>query len=84
MHTMPGKKVLYTEREKIRHTTHWDLDYLPIEAVERSYLQASTSRAKKASRKKSDRSQRWLGLVLLAAGVVLFACAVLLGRYFTG
>jgi hypothetical protein len=84
MHTMPGKKRLYTEREKIRHTTHWDLDYLPIEAVERAYLQASTSRDKKAPRKKSDRRQRWLGLVLMAAGVALFGCAVLLGRYFTG
>jgi hypothetical protein len=84
MHTMPGKKLLYTEREKIRHTTHWDLDYLPIEAVEHSYLQAATSRDKKAPREKPVRSQGWLGLVLMAAGVTLVACAVLLGRYFTG
>lgn len=81
---MPGKKLLYTEREKIRHTTHWDLDYLPIEEVEHYHFKASTSRGKKTPREKKDRSQRWLGLVLMAAGVVLFACAILLGRYFSG
>ncbi|MDX2511548.1 MAG: hypothetical protein QNK25_05810 [Desulfobacterales bacterium] len=79
------KKRIYAEREKIRHTTHWDMDYLPREAVERQYLKPLTGSGKIASQKEGGRQQRPpVGLVLIGVGAVLFAGAVLLGRFFSG
>jgi len=75
------KKRIYAEREKIRHTTHWDMDYLPREVVARQYLQSPPGGGKTAPRKEDGRQQRRLGLMLISAGLALFAGAVLLGRF---
>lgn len=75
------KQRLYTEREKVRHTTHWDLDYLPVEEVENYYFQNPTKKpAPKATLPKKIRDQRRLGLALIVIGTGLFAVAVVLGR----
>ena len=79
------KTRIYAEREKIRHTTHWDMDYLPREVVERQYLKPPTGSVKPFSQKENGRQQRSrLGLVLIGVGVALFAGAVLLGRFISG
>jgi len=75
------KKRIYAEREKIRHTTHWDMDYLPREVVERQYLNPPAGGGRIVPRKENGRQQRRLGLVLIGVGLALFACAVLLGRF---
>jgi hypothetical protein len=75
------KRRIYAEREKIRHTTHWDMDYLPREVVERQYLKPPIGSGKTAPQKENGRQQRRLGLVLMGVGAALFACAVLLGRF---
>ena len=77
-----SKKRIYAEREKIRHTTHWDMDYLPREVVARQYLKKPpVDSGKTALLKKGGRQQRCLGFVLIGIGSALFAGAVLLGRF---
>lgn len=78
------KKRIYAEREKIRHTTHWDMDYLPREVVARQYLKPPASSSKTASPKENGRQQRRLGLVLIGVGAALLAGTVLLGRFISG
>lgn len=79
------KQRLYTEREKARHTTHWDLDYLPIEEVENYYFQNPTNKPDpKAALPKKTMDQRRLGLVLIGIGTGLFAAALVLGRFLGG
>lgn len=81
---MTGKKRLYTEREKVRHTTHWDMDYLPKEALESYFFQAPIGSGKNVPERKDARRQRRVGGVLIGVGVALFACAVFLGRFISG
>jgi hypothetical protein len=76
-----GKKRIYAEREKIRQTTHWDMDYLPKEVVARRYLKPSTDSGKTAPRKENGRQQRRLGLVFIGVGTALFVCAIWLARF---
>jgi len=79
------KQRLFTEREKVRHTTHWDLDYLPIEEVEGYYFQhPAKKQAHGVAPPKKLSSQRKLGLVLIGIGAGLFAVAVVLGRLWGG
>ena len=79
-----GKKRLRVEREKIRHTTHWDLDYLPKEVVAEWYRKTSAGTGKTAPPTEDRRRQRRLGLVLMGAGAALLAGAILLGRFIAG
>jgi len=78
------KKRIYAEREKIQHTTHWDMDYLPKEIVARQYLKPMTDSGKITPQKKNGRQQRRLGLMLIGLGAALFGGAVLLGRFLSG
>jgi len=85
MANQSAKKRLYTEREKVRHTTHWDLDYLPIEEVENYYFQNPTNkRDPRAAFPKKTMDQRRLGLILIGIGAGLFAVALVLGRFLGG
>ena len=81
---MTGKKHLYTEREKIRHTTHWDLDYLPREEIEAYCVRAAPERISNTPRDLSRRRQGRVGLGLIAAGLLLLGCAVAAGRLLSG
>ena len=79
------KQRLYTEREKTRHTTHWDLDYLPIEEVESYYFQPPAKKRVPADAPPDKKmSQRRLGLVLIGIGIGLFAAALAFGRFLGG
>lgn len=81
MESQSTKRRLYTEREKVRHTTHWDMDYLPIEEVERYYFQhPSQKQGTRDAAPKKTMNQRRLGLVLICIGAGLFAAALTLGR----
>lgn len=76
------KQRLHTEREKVRHTTHWDLDYLPLEEVENYYfLPPAKKRVPRDTSNRKQMDQRRLGLVLIGIGVGLFAAALALGRF---
>lgn len=75
------KKRIYAEREKIRHTTHWDMDYLQREVVARQYLKPPVGSGKIDPQKENGRQKRRLGLMLIGFGSALFAGAVLLGRF---
>jgi len=39
------KPRVYKESEKVQHTTHWDMDYLPMEEVEALYANADSRSA---------------------------------------
>ena len=39
------KPRIYREAEKVQHTTHWDMDYLPLEEVEALYKGADSQPA---------------------------------------
>ena len=81
----PTKQRLHTEPEKVRHTTHWDLDYLPIEEVEHYYFQHPAKTGRNGAKPlKKKTAQRRLGLVLIGAGAGLFAAAIALGRLLGG
>ena len=41
----PKKPRVYKESEKVRHTTHWDIDYLPLKDVEALYAKGGTGPA---------------------------------------
>jgi len=76
------KQRLYTEREKVRHTTHWDMDYLPIEEVESYYfLPPEKEQAHRGTPRSKKMDQRRLGLALIGIGAGLFAAALALGRF---
>lgn len=45
------KPRVYKETEKVRHTTHWDLDYLPLEEVEALYAKADIGPASEKRRR---------------------------------
>jgi len=81
---MPAKKRLYTEREKVRQTTHWDMDYLPLEKVA-GYYRHLESGSKKTVRPNLPKQHRaYLGLGLIAAGLLLLLGAVLAARLLAG
>lgn len=39
------KPRIYREAEKVQHTTHWDMDYLPLKEVEALYKAADSQPA---------------------------------------
>lgn len=85
MANQSSKQRLYTEREKVRHTTHWDLDYLPIEEVENYYVHhPAKERGTGDTPPKKIIDQRRLGLVLIGIGAGLFAAALAFGRFLGG
>jgi len=42
------KPRVYKESEKVQHTTHWDMDYLPLKEVEALYRKADSQPASEA------------------------------------
>lgn len=80
---IPLKKPrVYKESEKVRHTTHWDIDYLPLKEVEALYAKAD----KKPAPEK--RHPTWLQREKLArlfkrlpAWLIVLIVILLFGRF---
>ena len=78
----PSKRVTL-EENKVRQTTHWDMDYLPLKEVERLHTRegapadeatASVPRAPRAS-------NRRIGLICIATGAGLLVLTLAIVRW---
>jgi hypothetical protein len=80
------KKRVTLEQDKVRQTSHWDLDYLPLAAVDALYERPG-GRRKDTGASESPRKQmthRSLGLICIAAGLGLLALTVTVGLLLWG
>ena len=74
---MKKKPRVYQEKAKIRHTAHWDWDYLSWEEIERRLKEAGVGPYRKAANGgKKFATQRsaygiWIGIGLLILAAVL-------------
>ena len=78
-----AKPRVTVERDKLRQTTHWDMDYLPLESVERLYGRKGVKTADTASFEPPPRttSSRRLGVICILAGVVLLIITLALAGF---
>ena len=79
-----GKKLskktrIYKDQAKDRHTTHWDMDYLPRKDVEALYAKTEKKQPRKEPDVEGD--PRRIGWTLIIAGVVLLILTLLLIRF---
>lgn len=78
MTTDNGNKRVTLEQDKVRQTSHWDLDYLPLREVDALYDRPGghreTAGASESPRKQI--SNRSLGIICIAAGLGLLALTV--------
>jgi hypothetical protein len=77
-------KHIYAEREKLMHTSHWDMDYLSMAEIDALYrqqpqLKQTSQRPRSAQR---SLSRRQAGVLLIVVGLALMAVGVGLGRLF--
>ncbi len=77
------KKRVTLERDKIRQTTHWDMDYLPIRELDAYYQRSkpSTDRPRPTRRHREPLTNRILGFICIGAGVALLILAWVVARY---
>jgi len=78
MTTDNGNKRVTLEQDKVRQTSHWDLDYLPLREVDALYERPG-GRRETAGASESPRKQirnRSLGIICIAAGLGLLALTV--------
>jgi hypothetical protein len=74
----PKRKArIYQEEAKLRQTSHWDWDYLPLKTLERLARQANAARRAPASRR-AAKPHRGAALAAIAGGLGLLALAALL------
>ena len=68
-----AKQRVTVERDKLRQTTHWDMDYLPLETVEDLYGREQLRTADAPSPEPPPRttSNRRLGVICILAGMVV-------------
>jgi hypothetical protein len=61
------------ERDKVRQTTHWDMDYLPLKEVERLHARVDLDSAEAPASEPTSQaaSNRRLGAICIAAGLGL-------------
>ena len=78
-----AKQRVTVERDKLRQTTHWDMDYLPLESVEHLYSRKRVDTADTAPRESLPRttSNRRLGVICILAGVVLLIITLALAGF---
>ena len=72
------KKRVTLEQDKVRQTSHWDLDYLPLAEVDALYDRPG-GRHEAVGDSESPRrrlTNRTLGLICIAAGLGLLALTV--------
>ena len=85
--TMPSKtrkNRVALERDKLRNTSHWDLDYLPLHEVEALFAGQARHRNDAGPVKRPGRSisRRVLGLLCVAAGLGFLAVALIAARFY--
>ena len=82
MNDRVGKKRVNLERDKVRRTTHWDLDYLPSQEVEDLYAAEIHPPIDEPRREPSPKTMtnRQLGLLCMAAGLGLLGLAFAVAR----
>ena len=84
MTTENEKKRVTLEQDKVRQTSHWDLDYLPLKEVDALYDRPGgcreTAGVSESSRKQM--SNRSLGIICIAAGLGLLALTVTVALFF--
>ena len=73
------KTRIYKDQAKDRHTTHWDMDYLPRKEVDALYAESEKKQHKKESDMEGDPTR--IGWTLIIAGVVLLIMSLLLIRF---
>ena len=78
MTTENGKKRVTLEQDKVRQTSHWDLDYLPLKEVDALYDRPGGRRETDEASESSGKqmANRSLGLICIAAGLGLLALTV--------
>lgn len=86
MTTKTGKKRVRLEQDKIRRTSHWDMDYLPLEEVRKRYDRQIARHEDKGSSEHSEKrmTNRSLGLICIAAGLGLLALVVMVALFLRG
>jgi hypothetical protein len=70
------KTRIYKDQAKDRHTTHWDMDYLPRKEVDALYEKSEKKRYRKEPDTEGDPSR--IGWTLVISGVALLFLSVLL------
>jgi hypothetical protein len=76
------KPRVYKESEKVQHTTHWDMDYLPLKEVEALYRRADSQPASEAvplTRLKKEKLVRFFKR--LPPWLILLIVILLFGRF---
>jgi hypothetical protein len=81
-----GEKHIALEEDKVRQTSHWDMDYLPRKEVEARYARPTTrpAQAPVAEERSKPMTSRQLGIICMVAGLVILALAVAAARYLSG
>ena len=82
--TNDGKKRqrVFVEGEKKRYTSHWDLDHLPLEEIEKLHsrpAQAGPQAAEKTPARPA--ASRLTALSLIGGGILLLLLAIALNRF---
>ena len=72
------KRRVKHEKDKVRQTSHWDLDYLPLKEVDMLYDRSGGGRETVGVRQspRKQMTNRTLGLICIAAGLGLLALTV--------
>jgi hypothetical protein len=77
-----SKRRVVLEEGKIRRTTHWDMDYLPLRQVDALYERPSVHPGEPPAESppETTTNRRW-GLICILAGLGLLGLAVSLARW---
>ena len=73
------KTRIYKDQAKDRHTTHWDMDYLPRKEVDALYAESRKKRHTKEPDMEGDPAR--IGWTLIIAGVTLLLLSLLFIRF---
>lgn len=78
----PKKPRVYKESEKLRHTSHWDIDYLPLKEVEALYARGDTGPAPEKRRRTWLKREKLAGFFKrLPAWLIILIVILLFGRF---
>jgi len=74
----PQKKTrIFKEQAKDRHTTHWDMDYLPRKEVEALYAKSDGQRKKRKADTEGDPGRIGWTLILVGLGLLILSLVLI-------